>query len=341
MYERALQGYEKALGPDHASTISTVNNLGLLCKSQGRLKELRRCTTELFRLREGIGTTSHVNTRHNQQSGILYSDQGRLKEAEAMYDRALHGKEKALGPYHTSTLSTVNNLGLLYNIQVRLKEAEEMYERALQGYEKALGPDHASALSTVNNLGFLYYRQGRFKEAEAMYDRALQGKEKALDQITRQHSTQSTIWVFSTPTRADSRRPRRCTRGSSRQEKALGPYHTSTLSTVNNLGNLYADQGRLKEAEAMYQRLFTAKRRHWDQTTLNNLGLLYSIQGRLKEAEEMYERALQGYEKALGPDHTSTLDTVNNLGLLYSRLGTTTSTPLWTKQSATSLWMYL
>jgi hypothetical protein len=32
----------------------------------------------------------------------------------------------------------------------------------------------------------------------------------------------------------------------------------------------------------------------------------------------MYQRALQGKEKAYGPDHTSTLDTVNNLGLLYA-----------------------
>jgi Zinc finger, ZZ type len=31
----------------------------------------------------------------------------------------------------------------------------------------------------------------------------------------------------------------------------------------------------------------------------------------------MYQRALQGYEKAWGPDHTSTLNTVYNLGLLY------------------------
>src|SRR5436309_2333237 len=56
-----------------------------------------------------------------------------------------------------------------------------------------------------------------------------------------------------------------------------GPDHTSTLATVNNLGHLYYDQGRLAEAEAMY------------------------------------ERALAGKEKALGPDHTSMLDMVHNL----------------------------
>ncbi len=32
----------------------------------------------------------------------------------------------------------------------------------------------------------------------------------------------------------------------------LEPKHTSTLDTVNNLGNLYKDRGKLKEAEAMY-----------------------------------------------------------------------------------------
>jgi hypothetical protein len=32
----------------------------------------------------------------------------------------------------------------------------------------------------------------------------------------------------------------------------------------------------------------------------------------------MYVRALAGNEKAPGPGHTSTLDTVNNFGLLYA-----------------------
>ncbi|CAG8975658.1 hypothetical protein HYALB_00014088, partial [Hymenoscyphus albidus] len=39
MYQRALQGYEKALGPDHTSTLGTVNNLGNLYSDQGKLVE--------------------------------------------------------------------------------------------------------------------------------------------------------------------------------------------------------------------------------------------------------------------------------------------------------------
>ena len=62
---------------------------------------------------------------------------GRLKEAEAMYMRALKGYEKAWGAEHTSTLSTVNNLAVLYSDQGKIAEAEAMYMRALKGKKKA------------------------------------------------------------------------------------------------------------------------------------------------------------------------------------------------------------
>jgi len=47
-----------------------------------------------------------------------------------MYQRALQGKEKALGEEHASPLDTVNNLGLLYAAQGKLEEAETLLECA-------------------------------------------------------------------------------------------------------------------------------------------------------------------------------------------------------------------
>ncbi|KAF4418763.1 Kinesin light chain [Colletotrichum fructicola] len=229
---------------------------------------------------------------HDVWLGILYSDQDRLKEAEGMFERALQGKEKALGPDHTSTLDTVNNLGLLYSDQGRLKEAEGMYDRALQGKEKALGPDHTLTLDTVNNLGCLYSDQGRLKEAEGMFERALQGKEKALgpDHTSTLNMVNNLGLLYSDQGRLKEAEGmfERALQG---KEKALGPDHTSTLNTVNNLGILYKDQGRLKEAEAMYK------------------------------------RALQGYEKVLHPDTLRTyvpaLNAMENLGRLFEQLGAT------------------
>ena len=39
MYQRALQGKEEAWGPDHTSTLETVNNLAALYAGQGKLVE--------------------------------------------------------------------------------------------------------------------------------------------------------------------------------------------------------------------------------------------------------------------------------------------------------------
>jgi tetratricopeptide (TPR) repeat protein len=94
----------------------------------------------------------------------------------------------------------------------------------------------------------------------------------------------------------------------------------------HNLGNLYANQGKLAEAERMYTRALQGREALGpDHTsildTINNLGLVYADQGKLAKAEEMYTQALQGKEEALGPNHISTLDTVNNLGVLYADQG--------------------
>jgi tetratricopeptide (TPR) repeat protein len=54
---------------------------------------------------------------------------------------------------------------------------------------------------------------------------------------------------------------------------------------------------------------------------LNNLGMLYRSLGKLDDGEKVYCRALQGSEKVLGPDHTSTLGSVNNIANLYIKQG--------------------
>ena len=259
--------------------------------------------------------------------GNFYREQGRFKDVEMMYSRALAGYEKAWGPDHTFTLNSVHNLGVLYADQGLLKDAEMMYDRALVGKEKAWGPDHTSTLNTVNNLGLLYADQGRLEEAEMMYIRALAGFEKArgpdhtstLDIV----NNLGLLYVDQGRLKDAEMMFGRVLAG----YETCGPGHTSTLDTVNNLGNLYRKQGRLEEAEMMYNRALAGKEKAWgpDHTsvldTVNNLGNLYADQGRLKDAEMMYKRALTGKEKAWGPDHTSTFGTVNNLGLLYADEG--------------------
>ncbi|KAJ0348564.1 hypothetical protein COL154_013741 [Colletotrichum chrysophilum] len=207
-----------------------------------------------------------IDLEHNawifHKLGNLYKYQGRLKEVEAMYDRALQGYEKALGPDHTSTLLTVNNLGNLYSDQGRLKEAVAMYERALQGREKALGPDHTSTLGTVGNLGNLYNNQGRLKEAVAMYERALQGREKALgpDHTSTLDSVHCLGILYNNQGRLKEAEAMydRALQG---YEKVLHPDTLRTyvlaLNALENLGRLLEQMGATKRALEHYDRART------------------------------------------------------------------------------------
>ncbi|CAH0017225.1 unnamed protein product, partial [Clonostachys rhizophaga] len=260
--------------------------------------------------------------------GVLYRDQGKFSEAEAMYNRALEGKEKVLGRDHASTLETVNNLGVLYKDQGKLNEAEVMLDRTLEGREKALGRDHMSTLDTVDNLGILYWSQGKLTEAEAMYNRALEGKENVLGRDRT--STLRTINNLGVVYRGQGKLSEAevmYNRALEGYEKALGRDHTSTLDTVHNLGIVYWNQAKLGEAEAMYNRALEGREKAFGRdhaSTLrivNNLGVVYWDQGKFSEAEAMYNRALEGREKALGRGHALTLSTVDNLGVVYRDQG--------------------
>jgi tetratricopeptide (TPR) repeat protein len=97
-----------------------------------------------------------------------------------------------------------------------------------------------------------------------------------------------------------------------------------TLNTVSNLGALYADQGKLDAAEAMYSRAMAGYERTLQSETIPalktiyNMGLLHCDQSKVEDAKTMFQRALAGFKKVLGPHHSYTRDVVNRLNELTS-----------------------
>ena len=51
------------------------------------------------------------------------------------------------------------------------------------------------------------------------------------------------------------------------------------------------------------------------------MAFLLKDQGKLTEAEPLLRRALEGNEKALGPDHRETWNSRGNLGIVLMKLG--------------------
>jgi len=140
-----------------------------------------------------IAETARVKNRLNE-SGLreeeralllsnlarLYESQGRYKEAEEFYLKALKVVEKVLGVKHPDTATTYNNLAGLYYSQGRYEEAEDFFLKALKVQEEMLGVKHPDTATTYNNLAWLYYSQGRYEEAEDFFLKALKVQEEML-----------------------------------------------------------------------------------------------------------------------------------------------------------------
>ena len=83
-------------------------------------------------LREKVLGKKHTHTLHSLINlGIVFSKQGRSKEAEQINRQAIDGLEEMLGKQHLDTLMTINNLGLGLGDQGKYEEAEKMHLRAM------------------------------------------------------------------------------------------------------------------------------------------------------------------------------------------------------------------
>ncbi|KAF3390061.1 hypothetical protein DPV78_011783 [Talaromyces pinophilus] len=253
---------------------------------------------------------------------------GQYEEAEAMYRRALAGREQVLGVEHLNTVTSIDSLGLVLEKQGKYEEAEAMHRRALAVKEDTLGAEYPPTLASVNNLGCALQRQGKYEEAEAMHQRALAGYEKTLG--AERPRTLSSVNNLGLVLEMQGRYKeaedmhRRALAGF---EKTLGAGHPDALVSVSNLGLVLGSQGKYEEAEDMHRRALTgyektlgAEHPH-TLTSVSHLGSVLGEQGKYEEAEDMYRRALAGREQVLGVEHPDTLISVNNLGSMLQIRG--------------------
>lgn len=118
MYTRALEGYTKALGEDHTSTLDTVNNLGNLYRAQGKLDKAETMYTQALKgYTKAVGPeviSTYVPALNTLWAlGSLSDSLGCVENARAWYSKALWGYEKVFGERHTKCQPLRDNLTAL------------------------------------------------------------------------------------------------------------------------------------------------------------------------------------------------------------------------------------
>ena len=112
--------------------------------------------------------------------GYLFAQQGKYDDSEKMYQQAIRGKEKELGPEHSSTLDTLDELVILYGDMGRWREAGMLGLRALKSRKRMLSQEHPSTLTSTANLASIFRNQGRWKDAARLEEQALEARTRIL-----------------------------------------------------------------------------------------------------------------------------------------------------------------
>jgi len=260
-----------------------------------------------------IGTEGWASHLLNALASYRHGALAAYVQARPLFERALAIKEKALGPEHPETATSLNNLALLLWEQGDYSAPRPLYERTLAIYDKALGPEHPSTAMSLNNLANLLMDQGDFAGSRPLYERALAINEKAfgsehpataksLDFLARVLEAQGDL------TGARQLKERALTIF----EKALGPEHPFTATSLSSLAALLKAQGDLTGARPLEERALAISEKALGPehpeigTSLNNLAALLRAQGDFTGARPLFERALVIWEKALGSEHPKT-----------------------------------
>ena len=261
-------------------------------------------------------------------AGVYLCDRRLYSDAEALYQRALAIREKALGQEHPDVAESLNSLALLYDNQGQYAKAAFIYERALPIWEKVIGPEHPDLAKKLDYLAVVYEDHGLWARAEPIYQRALAIREKALglEHPAVASSLHHLAWLYYAHARYAKAEPL-YQRALTIFEKALDQEHYEQATCIKDLAGLYHVQGRYAKAEPLYQRaqrilekVLSPENAEVGQN-LNSLATLYYAQGQYAKAEPLYQRALAILEKALGPERPDVAISLNNLASLYYAQG--------------------
>ncbi|KAH7147088.1 putative nephrocystin, partial [Dactylonectria estremocensis] len=112
------------LGPDHPSTLTSMNNLASTYTNQGRLEEAVKLFVQVMetcKIKLGADHPSTLTSMGNLAS--IYRNQSRWEEAEKQEVQVMETRKTKLGPDHPDTLTSMNNLAFTWKRQGRHDDA--------------------------------------------------------------------------------------------------------------------------------------------------------------------------------------------------------------------------
>lgn len=272
--ERAIKSCRKLLGDDHPALATYLNNLGTLYYYQGWFKKSEDCLKEALIIDQSYyGPWHPVVGEDLHNLAELYLQVGRPDKAQPLFERAEMISDSAEDDPGVIVGETAKERPL--TLDWYAVPGADTYDRALDAMRDR---DYASAIELL-------------KLAINEADSAGEGGgwiEEALEQwAALLHQRQSYAEAEPVHKRLLALR-----------ENSRGPRDPLVATSLNNLGLVYAVQGRHSDAVICYERALTIRRSSpvvdWRQLA----ALESNIAGSLR-ALKVYDRSVEHYEKAM------------------------------------------
>jgi tetratricopeptide (TPR) repeat protein/tRNA A-37 threonylcarbamoyl transferase component Bud32 len=328
-YQRVLELRKASLGPDHADTLISGNNLGNAYQTAGRISEAIELLEATLKRQVSTLGPDHADTlicRNNL--ALAYQAAGRIADAIKMDEATLKQRESTLGPDDPDTLTSRNNLAEAYAKAGRNDEALKLHEVTVKQCESTFGPDHPNTLSSRMNLANAYSAVGRTDESIKLHEATLKERESKLgpDHLDTLINRTNLAAAYTRVGRAaDAVKLHEATLKMC--ESKLGPDHPNTLVCLASLASAYRLAGQIDRAIPIYEQTlkrFRAKAGPDHPHTLTTAQLLadaYNATGQHDQAIALFEEALEGFRTNAGPHNPNTLATEHALAGAYVAVG--------------------
>jgi len=326
LLSRALAIRETHFGEDSIETALGKNNLAAIWLQTGRVEEARKLQTEAL-------VTAEKVLEPNDTELIPYLTLAALTERDALhYERAEELLKRARGLAESNVavdprrlMQVWRHLGSVYRAAGRFEEAEQAYKSLLSLSESRFGADTLDTANALTSLGSVLCDRKFFADARPYLSRAV-------DIFRQIHELGVPAFIVAVQTLASTE----LYLGRSRSAEQHDLLVIATLKNsqrvdrdalavaYNNLGQVYAAQGRFKEAD---QATIQAKdiwiaiagpENSKVAAAISNLGAINLQEHKYKQAAALYNESAGIDLKVAGPSSLVYARDLNRLGVLYN-----------------------
>jgi tetratricopeptide (TPR) repeat protein len=324
-FSRAVEIWKELGVSDSLDLFTAIHGQAVVLRRMGKYHEAERQSLIALEGREkelGISDPATLETVSNLAA--IYRSQGKYKEAEELYKRALQETEIR---DNELTLMDATNLALIQNTN-EYDAAVRLGQTVLEERKAELGLEHPKTLAAMNDLAEAFRAQGNYEGAVRMHMATLDkrqlifGPTHPLTLNSTSHAGEAMLMQNKLDDAVTLH-----TRVLEGRGTVLGPNHPLTLDSISNLASALNGTGKSREAEALFRKALKEKEKVLGSEhprTLDAISDLASILARGKkfgEADSLYRRAIQGRKKVLGLGHRDTWLVVIKLAEVRAKEG--------------------